>query len=426
MGKISKLSLPLVMIATVVAQSYVQPVMAGAEERRQAHRIHVRLTGVTPTNAAIDAMETRLLSDPSGKTAAEYAIDTAQNPNARYFYNVTLKNWIAPWTNEEQTVFTDLNDYTATAIGLIRDGGDFRQILHGDIIYRGIVPGLPPVSNSNNNHYRDLEDLGPIAGDLSNPGILQGTTQSSVTGLPAAATAGVMTTRAAAMAFFFDGTNRAMFRFTMMNHMCSDLEPLKDTSRTPDRVRRDVSRSPGGDSRIFLNTCVGCHAGMDGMSGAFAHYEWVYTNDQSDGRLVYRDIGDPTEFDPVTGVAIKHNINANNFEFGYETTDDTWINYWRNGQNWLLGWNNYAGLSLDTKGNAVGRGAKELGLELANSTAFAQCQVDKAFKAICLRDPNVMSADRAQRNAIRDAFMGSYNGDMREVFTDVAAYCRGS
>ncbi len=433
MGKISKLSLPLVMSATLVAGSVVQSVMAGDLERRQAHRIHVRLTGVTPTNAAIDAMETRLLSDPSGKTAAEYAIDTGLNPNARYFYNVTLKNWIAPWTNEEQTVFTDLNDYTATAIGLIRDGGDFRQILHGDIIYRGAGGlGLPAVSNSNNNHYRDLEDLGPIAGDLSNPSILEGTitnpgiTQSSVTGLPAAATAGIMTTRAGAMAFFFDGTNRAMFRFTMMNHMCSDLEPLKDISRTPDRVRRDVSRSPGGDSRIFLNTCVGCHAGMDGMSGAFAHYEWVYTNDQSDGRLVYRDTGDPSEFDPVTGVAIKHNINADNFEFGYETINDSWVNYWRNGQNWLLGWNSYAGLSLDSKGNAVGNGAKALGQELSNSTAFAQCQVDKAFKAICLRDPNVMSADRTERNAIRDAFMGAYNYDMREVFTDVAAYCRGN
>ncbi len=433
MGKISKKSLPLMMIATLFAGSIAESVMAGELERRQANRIHVRLTGVTPTNAAIDAMETRLLADPTGKTAAEYAIDTALNPNARYFYNVTLKNWITPWTNEEQTVFADLNDYTATAIGLIRDGGDFREILHGDIIYRGAGGlGLPPYSNSDNNHYRDLEDLGPITGDLSDPSILEGTisspgiTQSSVTGLPSGATAGVMTTRAAAMAFFFDGTNRAMFRFTMMNHMCSDLEPLKDISRTPDRVRRDVSRSPGGDSRIFLNTCVGCHAGMDGMSGAFAHYEWVYNNDQSDGRLVYRDTGDPTEFDTVTGVALKHNINADNFEFGHETVNDSWVNYWRNGQNWLLGWNSYPGLALDTKGNATGFGAKTLGLELANSTAFAQCQVDKAFESICLRDPNVMSADRTRRNEIRDAFMGGYNGDMRQVFTDIAAHCRGN
>src|SRR5210317_1207078 len=100
--------------------------------------------------------------------------------------------------------------------------------------------------------------------------------------------AGIMTSRAAAMAFFSDGTNRAMFRFTLMNHLCTDLEPLKDTSRTPDRVRRDVSRSPGGDSRIFLNGCVGCHAGMDGMAGAFAYYEWDYNSDISDGRLRYR------------------------------------------------------------------------------------------------------------------------------------------
>ncbi len=435
MGKMSKKSLPLMMIATLFAGSIAESVMAGDLERRQAHRIHVRLTGVTPTNVAVDAMEARLLSDPSGKTAAEYAIDTALNPNARYFYNTTLKNWIAPWTNEEQTVFTDLNDYTATGIGLIRDGGDFRQILYGDIIYRGTVPGLPAYSNSDNDHYRELEDLGPITGDLSNPSILEGTisspgvTQSAVTGLPAAATAGVMTTRAAAMAFFFDGTNRAMFRFTMMNHMCSDLEPLKDITRTPDRVRRDVSRSPGGDSRIFLNTCVGCHAGMDGMSGAFAHYEWVYNNDQSDGRLVYRDIADPTEFDPVTGVAVKHNINADNFEFGYETVNDSWVNYWRNGQNWLLGWSTspITGVTIDpVNGNSSGSGAKSLGRELANSTAFAQCQVDKAFEAICLRDPNVMSADRTRRNEIRDAFMGIYNGDMRDVFTDVAAHCRGN
>ena len=228
------------------------------------------------------------------------------------------------------------------------------------------------------------------------------------------------------MAFFSDGTNRAMFRFTMMNHMCSDLEPLKDVSRTPDRVRQDVSRSPGGDSRIFLNSCIGCHAGMDGMSGAFAFYEWNYTNDKTDGNLV---------FTPGS-VSGKHLINENNFEYGYVTDDDSWINYWRNGQNYLLGWNSYAGLTLDGKDNAVGNGARELGLELSNSDAFAQCQVDKAFKAICLRDPNLFAADRTERDNIianfvaggTNASTGNSDGpyDMREVFTDVAAYCKGN
>ena len=61
------------------------------------------------------------------------------------FYNITLKNYVAPWTNEEQTVFTRLNDYTATVIGVVRDGYDFRRILYDDIIYHAnptVNPGL--------------------------------------------------------------------------------------------------------------------------------------------------------------------------------------------------------------------------------------------------------------------------------------------
>jgi hypothetical protein len=419
MGMKNKLSLVLVTITVLLSQS----LWADAEDRRQAKRIHDRLTGVPATNKAIDDMEILLGTDPGGKSAAQYAIDTALNPNARYFYNVTLKNFAAPWTNEEQTVFTPLNDYSATVIGLIRDGqtADFRQILYGDVIYRGASGLVPNYSNSNNNHYEQLEDLGPIIGDLSNPAILVADTQSNVTGLPSTATAGIMTTRAGAMAFFSDGTNRAMFRFTMMNYMCTDLEPLKDVSRTPDRVRQDVSRSPGGDSRIFLNSCIGCHAGMDGMAGAFAHYEWDYTNDKTDGSLTYTG---PETTTPAI-VSGKHLINPDNFKPGYQITDDSWINYWRNGQNWLLGWG--PAVNPDTKGNETGNGAKSLGQELANSNAFAQCQVDKVFEAVCLRGPTeFFGADRAVRDGIVANFKTTYNYNMREVFTDVAAHCKGN
>jgi hypothetical protein len=433
MGTKNKLTLVLVAIAVLVSQAS----WGGDAERRQAKRIHDRLTGVNATNATIDAMEALLLSDVNcpagllcGKDAAEYAIDTVQNPtSARYFYNVTLKNYASPWTNEEQTVFTPLNDYTATVIGLIRDGADFRRVLYDDVVYHANGVVANNYSPSNNLHYEQLEALGPIAGDLSSNAILGTASLSSVTpGLPATATAGVMTSRAGAMSFFTDGTNRAMFRFTLMNQLCTDLEPLKDVTRTPDRVRRDVSRSPGGDSRIYLNGCVGCHAGMDGMAGAFAHYEW----DQAGNRLVYRDIANTALFDPVTGVSLKHLINPNNFEYGYVITDDSWVNYWRNGPNAKLGnrpgdnspgWTNPG--PVDGKGNAIGNGAKSLGVELANSKAFAQCQVDKAFKAICLRDPNIFSADRSARDGFVSNFTGStYN--MREVFTDVAAYCKGN
>ncbi len=424
-GIVQKMPLLLITLSLLASQS----VVAGDLERAQAKRIHDRLTGSSASNATIDAMESLLLSDSNGKSAADYAIDNSNNPaGARGFYNVTLKNFAAPWTNEEQTVFTPLNDYTATVIGMVRDGIDFRQVLSGDILYRGNGNlGISNYSNSNNDHYEELEALGPTTGNLASPSVLQGPSegviQSSVTGLTPNATAGIMTSRTASMAFFSDGTNRAMFRFTLMNHMCTDLEPLKDTSRTPDRIRQDVSRSPGGDSRIFLNACVGCHAGMDGMAGAFANYEWDYTNDKSDGSLVY-----------TPGVVSeKHLINPTNFEHGYITQDDSWVNYWRNGPNSLLanrpgdtssGWS-HGGETLDTKGNAIGSGAKSLGVELSNSKAFAQCQVNKVFKSVCLRDPEVFAADRTARDGFVTNFTGS-GYDMREVFTDVAAHCKGS
>ena len=436
MGLLRKASLVLITAGVFICQT----VAAGDLERRQAKRIHDRLTGVTPSNATIDAMEIELLGDSSGKSAANYAINTSPE-GRRGFYNVTVKNFAAPWTNEDQTVFTPLNDYTATVIGMVRDGIDFRQVLSGDIIYRGNNGlGIAAYSNDNNNHYQQLEALGTVTGNLASSSVLQGpnqgVTQSSVTGLPPSATAGVMTSRAGAMAFFFDGTNRAMFRFTLMNHLCTDLEPLKDNSRAPNRVRRDVSRSPGGDSRIYLNNCVGCHAGMDGMAGAFAYYEWVYSNDQSDGHLEYRNTANTAEFDPVTGVALKNHINEDTFEHGYHTIDDSWVNYWRVGPNSVLGlrpgdsgigWGYPAEVSnVDTENDyAFGNGAKSLGVELANTKAFAQCQVDKVFKTVCLRDPNVFDADRTKRDEFVSNFIG--NGyDMREVFTDTAAFCKGN
>ena len=109
------------------------------------------------------------------------------------------------------------------------------------------------------------------------------TTQSGTYGTPTAATAGLITTRGAASAFFINGTNRAMFRFTMINQFCNDMPALMDTTRPSDRIRQDVARSPGGDSQIFLNNCVGCHSGMDPMVQAFAYYNF----DATTGAMVY-------------------------------------------------------------------------------------------------------------------------------------------
>jgi hypothetical protein len=228
---------------------------------------------------------------------------------------------------------------------------------------------------------------------------LRQATQTEIYGTPAGATAGAMTTRAAAEAFFVAGTNRAMFRFTLMNHMCMDLEQVADTSIPPDRVRQDVSRSPGGDSRVYMNNCVGCHAGMDPLAQAFAFYDF----DETAGALVY----DPSQ------VHEKYFNNDTTFADGFVTPDDAWHNHWRQGQNALLGWNQ----SLPGQGT----GAKSLGEELAGTQAFAQCQVKKVFKAVCLRDPDV--GDAPQINTMTSTFQGAYN--LKQVFADAAGYCMG-
>ncbi len=361
--------------------------------REQAVRLHNRLTGTPPTPANLDAMATKI---QGGDTAGAAAIATAQPA----FYNVTLKNFVLPWTNRAQTVFTPMTDYVATVIGMVRDDVPFNTVLSDDILYTINSPGLPAPSISGNDHYATADANGV---DLSTT--LVKTTQSAVYGTPPDATAGVITSYGAAQAFFVAGTNRAMFRFTMINHFCRDMEALQDTSRPSDRIRQDVARSPGGDSRVFLNSCIGCHSGMDPMAQAFAYYNFDLTK-SAQGALVYT---------PGT-VQPKYFINSANFKYGFVTPDNSWANRWRQGPNANLGW--------DATLPGSGTGAKSLGQELAASDAFADCQVQKVFQAVCFRVPG-NAADRAMAAQIKADFKAS-GYHLKQVFAETAVYCMGN
>ena len=98
--------------------------------------------------------------------------------------------------------------------------------------------GLPAYSSSNNDHYEALEAQGVDLKDRPQAVAAVGGDRPAARRRRAS-----LTTRAAAEAFFIAGTNRAMFRFTMLNHMCRDMEQVHDTSRPPDRIRQDVSRA---------------------------------------------------------------------------------------------------------------------------------------------------------------------------------------
>jgi hypothetical protein len=182
-----------------------------------------------------------------------------------------------------------------------------------------------------------------------------------------------------------------------------------DTTRPPDRIRQDVTRSPGGASSLFLNNCIGCHSGMDPMAQAFAYYNFNNidpTTTDTTGQIVYT----------AGQVQPKYHINNTNFPQGYNTMDDSWNNHWRTGPNYILGW------SATLPGS--GSGAKSMGQELEGSAAFTSCQVTRVFKYVCLRAPN-SAADFTQVTSMITSFQ-AHNYSLRQAFAEGAAYCMGN
>jgi hypothetical protein len=386
------------------------PLQALGAPRDQAKRLHDRLTGVPPSPQTLAQLES-MIAAGQNKEAAMLVM------NRDEFYNVNLRNWFSTWSNVAENPNVPLNDFTATAVGLVRDDVPFDQALYGDVLYVGndqlvstlnadgsvaVQRHLAPYSRTSNQHYVDLEsrlinpaNLADINSTARNTPIslrtyLQRKQQGAVTGLTDVA--GLITTRASGEAFFSAGTNRRMLRFTFRNFLCLDMEQLQDTSRADFRVRRDVDRAPGGDSRTYKQTCVGCHAGMDGLAGAFAYFN--FSNNQ-----VTHTPG---------SVQGKYNQNNSIFPAGYVTTDNSWLNLWIAGPGSIVGWN----------GDASGTGARSLGEMLSKTNAFSQCMVKRVFRRTCLRDPSSSEADLVVRLANDFSAAGRYN--MKDLFASVA------
>ena len=355
--------------------------------RDTAFQIFNRLNGVPPSAERLDQLEAMVASgDVRGAALA------AINDPKGMFYNLTLKDIVSRWTNADKSPRVPLNDFTATVIGIVRDGVPFNQVFSADILYTGNTAGAPAYSLANNAHYQFLETQGaPLHTALVKQ------TQTQQTGaLPASAIAGILSTRAYGDAYFNAGTNRRALAFTFENFLCKSFDTLQDTTRPNFRVRRDVTRAPGGDSSLYRNRCAGCHAGMDALGGAFAFYDFT-----ANGALVYT----PNQ------VQIKMNRNATEFPDGFVTVDDSWLNLWNQGQNSSLGWT----------GTMEGKGAKSLGELLAGTEAFATCMAQKAVEALCIR-PVENTADKDAVTTIAKSFKQN-NYDLKGVYADAAVHC---
>lgn len=373
-------SLVIAGLSLATAESYAGP-------REQAYRIFNRLNGYPPSAQKLGEMEA-MVAAGNLKEAALSAIDDVNGG----FYNLTLKTYVARWTNMDKTPRVPMNDFTATIIGMTRDEIPMTDALSADIVYTGNVTGAPVYSLANNAHYEFLDDQGSKLHE-----VLQKGEQSLLTNLPPDAIAGVMSTRGWGDAYYKAGTNRRALEASLNVFLCQSLESLNDTTRSDKWVRKDVTRAPGGDSALFRNRCAGCHAGMDAFGGAFAFYDF----DETTNTMVYT----PGQVRP------KMTRNASEFPAGFQTISDKWENNWLEGQNAVVGW----------KGDTSGNGAKSFGAMLAQSDSFASCLAEHAFKVACLHAPGNTGEQKAVQTIAEALKKDGYS--FKSAFAEAAASC---
>lgn len=370
---------------------------AQATPMTQARTMHIRIASVPPS----PAVQSQMAAQIQGGNPEAAAALAMQSP---YFYNVTMKNFVKPLTNEDEQVLVPLNDMVATVVGMVRDDVPFDQVLYGDILYTGsdaVVAAnanIDSYSPSSNDHYDDLESARI---DLSDANNLVQRVQSDMNGITD--TAGIMTTRAYGEAFLNMGTNRAAVRWAFLNFLCNDMEQLSDVTIPDFHVRRDVDRSPGGSSATYVGTCKGCHAGMDSLGGAFAFIDY------QNGEVV------------ETAGTVAPKINAIvNFTAGWQTTDNSWLNLWTAGQNARLEWAS----NVPTNGNGI----RSFGRMLAATGEFRRCMAKRVFKQVCMRepvlDPSAANSEVARIQALANRF-GASNYNMKTLVGATASGCMG-
>ena len=171
---------------------------ASAGPAEQAKRIYERLAGEPPSPAVMMQLANAVCGASTcapGSPRCHRAIRADgrghrhRQATAPTFYNVTLKNWVIPWTNRDQTVFAPLNDYAATVIGMVRDNVAFNTVLSADLVYTVNAAGLPASARPTTTTTPPRRATASTCATLA-----QEATQSAAYGMPSAATAGLITT----------------------------------------------------------------------------------------------------------------------------------------------------------------------------------------------------------------------------------------
>ncbi len=386
----------LLLIGSLAAPAHAQPA-------QRTQRLFQRLAGVPLPLADPRGVQMEALVGQG--RLAEAAHIATQDDN---FLNVTVKHAFTPISNRNETPLFELNDLVATAIGVVRDDRNAKELLTGNYFYRGdpALPGIPNVFyeqdfQGDNDHYRALES--------ANVNLAQSLVRVP---MPSYLTdyAGLLTTRAWFEAHMFAGTYRRPIEFAFREFMCTPISVWRDQTNPHDRIRQDVSRAPGGSAMLFQTQCATCHSGMDAMSTAYRKFNYV-ERPANRTRIFYLDENE------------RYNINSTIYPDGYRSPDDSWINYAVRNRNVAFGWR-----SGPSEQPVSGYGIHQFGQMIADSYGFSTCMTQRVFKEVCRRDP--VEAELAQGGAV-DRLAHDFEGNgykLRRLF-ELAAIepgCLGS
>jgi hypothetical protein len=389
----------------------------GETSHQKAYRLHNRLCSVPPSRSELFATKA-LIEGNQQFNAAMNIINSCPG-----FYNVTIPSLVKSWTNTSRFSRIGTNDMVTTMVGFVRDDIPFNQILSSDTTY---IVDLDKVtanqktelmkrggsavgtsleynqfdsqwdSNQIDTYFARIDTL-----KLDLKAVLKSVSQAELLFNDSTVkTAGVITSHKSGQEFFSGGTNRRVTRFTFINFLCKDFEDMHDTSISDFRVGRDVDRSPGGDSRIYLNSCKGCHAFQDQLRGAWAGFYDSPVNQ----RITVA---------PKVPFTFKYNKNASFYPYGFDTTNDSWINPLVNGKN------SYLGFRGPNQGGGNRDGARTLGQHLANSRQFSICMSTRVFKHVCIRDAQL--TDQQSIKDLADTFEGEDGYSFKKLFARAAS-----
>ena len=419
-------------IAFIIATTAV----AGDYSNRDlAVLIHNRIAGVPPSDEVLAEMADLIEQDKKQEAALKATEDPA-------FYNVKLFNLFSSWTNVAGTSRVNLNDMTATLIGIVRDNLPFSEALTGNYLYTaedGIkVNGalIPAYSPTSNEHYRQLQKTTISRKTYltknkkhympQNLSKKEQKTLHTQKPFDSKAIAGILSSRGFAEAYFSDGTNRRATAFVLKYFLCHDMESLHDIKDVDDsKVRKDVSRSPGGDPQLFRKRCVGCHAGMDALSGWNLYHNFIdnqltYNKDKDNPPLLTCDKTCREKLKKKNKLT-REQINKINFNDAMDgdvadVTDDSFTNPWTTGQNASLGWG----------GATSGNGANQWGQMIAGSKAFATCMATHVYQHVCMVTPTSLR-EKNLRDTLAKNFAKNIGDDdrynMKKLFAMTAAGC---